>query len=120
MDAKAHLHDGGSRLNSISGPITSSSGVINNSGGPTILGKANKIDPYYLITQVFASLLTLLIYRSIDLDTLMSEFVRPFASRSAFTHSKIKSLFVRGHRLAVGYPTIAPSFCTSTACTGAG
>ncbi|KAF8508127.1 hypothetical protein JB92DRAFT_2733475 [Gautieria morchelliformis] len=51
MDAKGHLHDGGSRLNSINGPITSSSGVVNNAGGSTILGKANKIDPYYLITQ---------------------------------------------------------------------
>lgn len=55
VDAKSHLADGASRLNPISGPLTNGP-VVGNSGGSTILSKANKIDPYFLITQVLAFL----------------------------------------------------------------
>lgn len=55
MDAnapKGYLPEGASRLSSINVPVLGSSGPPGNSGGSTILGKANKIDPYYLIAQV--------------------------------------------------------------------
>ncbi|KAF8581359.1 hypothetical protein K439DRAFT_1354089 [Ramaria rubella] len=48
---KTSLSDGTSRHNPLSMPPTNNSGVLGNSTGTTILGKANKIDPYYLITQ---------------------------------------------------------------------
>jgi hypothetical protein len=55
MDAnapKGYLPEGTSRLSSINVPGVNNSGVAGGGGGSTILGKANKIDPYYLITQV--------------------------------------------------------------------
>lgn len=51
MDGKGFLSDGASRHNPINGPLTGTQ--VSSSGGSNILGKANKIDPYYLITQVF-------------------------------------------------------------------
>ena len=55
MDAnapKGYLPEGTSRLSSINLAGVNNSGVSNSGGTSTLLGKANKIDPYYLITQV--------------------------------------------------------------------
>ncbi|KAF8523156.1 hypothetical protein BU17DRAFT_44111 [Hysterangium stoloniferum] len=49
--AKNYLPEGSSRISTISGPIINSPGGINATGTSTLLGKTNKIDPYYLITQ---------------------------------------------------------------------
>jgi len=123
MDAnapKGYLPEGTARLSAITVPASNSSGVVGSSGASTILGKANKIDPYYLITQVCSFPLLLGSLLPAILIFLVTGSPRTLARRSEHIYTPLESVFVRRNGLAVGHATPPPPIRTGSGCSSRG